>query len=482
MSENLTQILTSGGLIITHSLFTLAIGFYLITCLQWFSYKFERVLFHFTKPAWHVFFAIVPVVLYYTTGKFFWIYFYFAMVPSLYLWHKRLDKKLVFTPRVKRFFIILTIALVLENIFCYISVKCQNLGVILPLAISFILSFMLEKMNFKMYEKAALKKLENMKELKIVLITASFGKTSIKNFLFEILKDDFKCHKTPRSVNTLAGLIQDVNSNLASDTQIYIAEAGARLKGDIAEITAFLRPQIVIVGEIGAQHIEYFKTLENIRATKLEALGSNRLEKAFVHSSTLAKESEKIEIFDKNLNEIEANLEGVKFSLDGFKFSSPLLGKFNCANLAACIKTALYLGLKADKTQNLISKLKNVEHRLQRIDAGGKIIIDDSFNGNFNGMSASYELVESYEGRKVLITPGIVESTAEDNEKLSKIINEIFDIVMISSSLNAASLLKYLTKPNIIIIKDKAKMQEILAQNTRAGDLILFSNDAPSFM
>ncbi|QCD52578.1 Mur ligase family protein [Campylobacter sp. RM16192] len=482
MSENLTQILIQSGLVASHILFTLALGFYLITCLQWFSYKFERVFFHFTKPVWHVFFAIIPIVLYYTTSKFFWIYFYFAMVPSLYLWHKKLDKKLVFTPRVKRFFSILALALVLENVFCFISAKCQNLGIILPLVLSFILSFILEKMNFKTYEKAAIKNLKEIKELKIILITASFGKTSIKNFLFEILKDDFRCHKTPRSVNTLAGLIQDVNNNLAADTQIYIAEAGARLKGDIAEITAFLQPQIVIVGEIGAQHIEYFKTLDNIRSTKLEALGSKRLEKAFVHSSTLAKESEKVEIFDKNLKDIKANLEGINFSLDEVKFSSPLLGKFNCTNLAVCVKTALYLGLEPSKVQNLISKLKNVEHRLQRIDAGGKIIIDDSFNGNFNGMSVSYELVSGYEGRKVLITPGIVESTAEENKKLSKIINETFDVVMISSSLNAVSLLKYLTKPKIIIIKDKSKMQEILAQNTKAGDLILFSNDAPSFM
>ncbi|WP_445142815.1 Mur ligase family protein [Campylobacter sp.] len=476
------QILIQSGTVISHFIFTLTLGFYLITCLQWFSYKFERVLFHFTKPVWHVFFAIVPIVLYYTTGKFFWIYFYFAMLPSLYLWHKKLDKKLVFTPRVKRFFIILALALTLENIFCLIFAKCQNLGVILPLTLSFILSFMFEKMNFKAYEKSAAKKLEDIKELKIILITASFGKTSIKNFLFEILKDDFRCHKTPRSVNTLAGLIQDVNNNLAADTQIYIAEAGARLKGDIAEITEFLKPQIVIVGEIGAQHIEYFKTLDNIRSTKLEALSSKRLKKAFVHSSTLAKEGRKVEIFDKDLSDIKANLDGINFSLDGVKFHSPLLGKFNSVNLAVCVKTALYLGLDVNKVQNLISKLKNVEHRLQRIDAGGKIIIDDSFNGNFNGMSASYELVASYEGRKVLITPGIVESTAEENEKLSKIINEIFDVVMISSSLNAVALLKYLTKPKIIIIKDKAKMQEMLAQNTRAGDLILFSNDTPSFM
>ena len=97
-------------------------------------------------------------------------------------------------------------------------------------------------------------------------------------------------------------------------------------------------------------------------------------------------------------------------------------------------------------------------------------------------MSASYELVGSYEGRKVLVTPGIMESSDEENEKLSKIINKTFDIVMLTSSLNAVALLKHLSRPKVIVIKDKSKMQEVLAQNTKAGDLILFSNDAPSFM
>ena len=482
MNENLINLAVNGGISLSHAFFTFALGFYLITCLQWFSYKFERVIFHFTKPAWHVFFFILPLVLYYTTGNFFWIYFYFAMLPSIYLWHKKLDKKLVFTPRVKRFFIILALAVVTQNAFCFISDKCLNLGVILPLVISFALSFILEKIKFQAYKKTAENKLDKMQNLKIILITASFGKTSIKNFLFEILKDKFICYKTPRSVNTLAGLIQDVNDNLSEDTQIYIAEAGARLKGDIAQITDLLSPQIVIVGEIGAQHIEYFKTLDNIRSTKLEALGSRKLHKALVHSSAKAEEGGKVEIFDKNLKDIQASLDGITFTLDDTEFHSALLGKFNCVNLAACIKTAAYLGLRTEEIKNSLENLKNVEHRLQRMDVGAKIIIDDSFNGNFNGMSASYELVSSYEGRKVLVTPGIVESTQEENERLSKIINDVFDVVMISSSLNAVALLKHLSKPNVIIIKDKAKMQEILAKNTRAGDLILFSNDAPGFM
>ncbi|WP_462104384.1 Mur ligase family protein [Campylobacter concisus] len=464
-------------------LFIFALAFYVITCFQWFSYRPERVLFHFTKPAWHVFFFIVPLVLFYTTGKWFFIYFYFALLPALYLWHKKLDKKLVITGRIKHFFVILTCAIILNYALNFIIHNAFLAPMpLFVLVVSLFFSEILEKIKFQGFKNKALKKLGANKDLKIILITASYGKTSIKNFLFEILKDSFVCYKTPRSVNTMAGIIKDINENLSEQTQIYIAEAGARLKGDILEITKFLNPQIVIVGEIGAQHIEYFKTLDNIRATKLEALQSARLQMAFLHSSTKKEPSQNLEIYDESLKDINANLDGISFMLDGKNYASPLLGKFNATNLAVCIKVAKYLKMSDEAINKALSKMKNVEHRLSKIEAGGKLIIDDSFNGNFSGMSASYELVSTYTGRKVLLTPGIVESDAEQNANLAKVINEIFDLVIITSSLNAEVLLKHIVKPKIIILKDKNKMQEILAQDTRAGDLILFSNDAPSFI
>ncbi|CZE48199.1 Mur ligase family protein [Campylobacter geochelonis] len=474
-------------ILISHILFLLALGFYLITALQWFSYKFQRIVFHFTKPLWHLWFLILPIVLYFGISTFssfgFFIFFYVIYLPALFLWHKKLDKKLVFTSRVKRFFVIFLFAAIFIDIL--MIQKAQILPIFLPLFLAFIISFGYEKYQAMLFKKSAQKKLENNPNLTIIQITASYGKTSIKNFLFQVLKDDFICYKTPRSVNTLNGLIKDINENLEPNTQIYIAEAGARLAGDIDEITQFLRPQIVVVGEIGAQHIEYFKTIENIRATKLEALNSTRLKMAFLHSSTQKEKSKNVEIYDLNLSNVCASLEGTTFDMKFdkiYSFKAPILGDFNAWNLAVCVCVARYLELSFEKIQKQISKIKSVEHRLEKIEAGGKLIIDDSFNGNFSGMSKSYELARSYQGRKVIITPGIVESTQEENEKLAKIINDIFDLVMVTSDLNAATFEKIIDKNKLIMIKDKSKMTEILAKETKVGDLVLFSNDAPNFI
>ncbi len=475
----------------SHILFTLTLGWYLITNLQWYSYKLERVLFKHKKVQWHIFYFVVPLFAYYMMfhfemGLYFWVYFYLGLLPALYLWQKKIDKKLVYTPRVKRFFLFLALAVIFQDILCLVSQRCQLDGVFLPLVAAVGASYLFEKFLFLSFKKEAQKKLHSMKDLRIIAITASYGKTSIKNFLYQILSAQFATYMTPRSVNTLGGLVRDVNEELPLRTQIYIAEAGARARGDIDEIARFLNEDYAIVGSIGAQHIEYFKTLQNIRDTKMEILNSNKLKKAFVHESANVKPNEKVTLYGNNISNIEATLEGLHFDLtiDGKEesFQAPLLGAFHAINLTAAIMIARELGLEIPQIKKALLGLKQVEHRLQKIEAGGKLIIDDSFNGNFEGMRASYELVRQFPGRKILITPGIIESDEASNSKLAHIMDSIFDTVIITGSTNAEVLYREIKKAKKLLLKDKSRMEETLSQHTASGDLILFSNDAPTFI
>ncbi|AJC86144.1 D-alanyl-D-alanine-adding enzyme [Campylobacter sp. RM16704] len=453
------------------------LGFYLILTLQWYSYKFSRIFLHFAKPLWHLYFLFIPYFAFIFAlcdGNF---YFYFVIFILSLLYggylYKNLDKKLVFTARIKRYFLFLLFFTLIFMSFFWTGLEA--------LIVTFLFSFFVEKINQKYFIKKAGEKINNNYHLKIILITASFGKTSIKNFLYELLKDEFKCYKTPRSINTFMGIVKDINENLQDDTQIYIVEAGAREQNDILEITEFLNPQICIVGEIGLAHLEYFKTQDNIRNAKLQALKSKRLEKYFLHSSTLYEN----EFYDEYLSDVRASLEGLDFKvrLDDniYDFHANLLGAFNAYNISVCILLAHYLGIKIENITKCVSNLKAVEHRLQIISKEPKFIIDDGFNGNFNGMSQSYELCKSYQGRKVLVTPGIVEVNEEENIKLCKIINECFNFVIITSETNSAILQKYITL-DFFVLKEKSQLVQTLAKLTKNGDLILFSNDAPSFI
>jgi len=119
---------------------------------------------------------------------------------------------------------------------------------------------------------------------------------------------------------------------------------------------------------------------------------------------------------------------------------------------------------------------------LQRMDAGGKIIIDDSFNGNIDGMMEGFTLASTYEGRKVVITPGLVEVDDEFNIQVAQKADEVFDVVVVTGDLNYEIFKAHVNADKLVKLESKDKMQEMLIEHTKAGDLILFANDAPSFI
>ncbi|QOP43290.1 UDP-N-acetylmuramoyl-tripeptide--D-alanyl-D-alanine ligase [Sulfurimonas sediminis] len=471
---------------VTNVLFVTLLGWYLITNLQWYDYKIERVIFKHHKPHWHILYFIIPFIAYYTTGKFFIIFFIFAFVPSIIIWYKKLDKKLVLTWRVKRFLILLVSLTLFQDVLCTLKEGCATYGVFMPLAIAYIGSYIIEKFLFKVYMKEAKKKLQSMKDLEIVCITGSYGKTSIKNFTAKILSHKFKVYATPRSVNTLGGIVADINNNLPEDTQIYVCEAGARERGDIYAITTFLEPQRVVVGRVGEAHIEYFKSLKNIIATKLEIIKSPRLQQAFIHTSVTDEPHEMVTFFGDEIKNVQATLEGTDFELelDGrtLQLHTDILGAFQTMNIAVAVRIAKSFGMSDEEIVETVKNLEPVEHRLQLIKAGGKIILDDGYNGNIDGMLEGIRLCSLHEGRKVMVTPGLVESTDALNLQLIEAINKVFDIVIVTGALNADLFDRHLHVKNKIILKDKASMVDILATQTKSGDIILFANDAPNFI
>lgn len=414
-------------------------------------------------------------------------------LPMLINWALDLDKKLVFTKRVKTFFAILIAFLTLQQFMSIFVINSNNnFFFLLSLIFSIICSFCFETLLFYLYKRMAQNKLKSIENLKIIAITGSFGKTSIKNFLYQILKTKYRVYATPRSVNTIKGIVSDINNNLGLQTEFYIAEAGARQKGDIAEIAHLTNPNYVIIGEIGEQHIEYFKTIDNVIQTKFELLESKQIQKAFIFKdnkvpNNLTKgQFEKISFFPNKIQNIISTLDETSFEMEingvFHPFKTNILGSFNVNNLAAVILLAHDLGMPIPAIQDILKNLQPIEHRLQKIVANGKIILDDSFNGNLKGMLESIRIASLYNGRKVIVTPGLVESDKQSNINLAKAIDSNFDVAIITGELNSKLLSENIRKPQKIILKDKAQLQNFLQTLTYKGDLILFANDAPNFI
>lgn len=461
------------------------LGFYASLNLQWHNYKIERVLFHHAHAAWHLLYFIIPVLLYYGLKNFFWLAFYVLYLPAMYIWYRKMDKKLVFTARIKRFFALLLLAVLVQDLLCFFVYSCPFLGVIFALFVPLGVSFLYEANLRRHFIKKAARKVQGS-SVKIVAITASYGKTSIKHYLYALLKDSFKTQMTPRSVNTDIGIAKEINEQLLPDTEIFIAEAGARLRGDILKISGLLNHQYAILGEVGEQHIEYFKTLDAVRATKQEILRSSRLSFTLAHETSLLNPAENVVIYSKAVSNVRASLEGVSWDLSvrGRKISlhAGVLGAFNAYNISAAFLMALTLGANLEDLVQKVSKLEGVEHRLQRMPSADKLIIDDSFNGNLKGMLEACSLAALHKGRKVIVTPGIVESDAAANEAFALKVSQIFDLVIITGSANMGILSRHIAPQKRIRLYDKSQLVKTLATQTRAGDLILFANDTPTFM
>ncbi|MBN2816454.1 MAG: UDP-N-acetylmuramoyl-tripeptide--D-alanyl-D-alanine ligase [Campylobacterales bacterium] len=466
--------------------FVTLLGWYLITNLQWYDYRLSRVVLKHHKPQWHLLYFIIPFIAYYTTGKFFTIFFLFAYLPAMIIWHKKLDKKLVLTWRVKRFLILLISLTLFQDILCTLKDACAVYGVFMPLAVAYVGSYIIEKFLFNVFKKEAKQKLASMKELQVIAITGSYGKTSIKNFVAQILASKYKVYATPRSVNTLGGIMADVNNALPEDTEVYVCEAGARENGDIYAITNFVEPQTVVVGRVGEAHIEYFKTIENIKRTKLEIIQSPRLQRAYIHNSVTDEPHEKVTFFGDEISNVNASLNGTDFTLtiedEVYNLHTDVLGAFQTMNIAVAVRIAKGFGLSKDEIEKAVANLEPVEHRLQLIKAGGKLILDDGYNGNIDGMLEGVRLCSLHQGDKVIVTPGLVESTKELNLQLIEAINEVFDTVIVTGSLNAELFNKHLKVKNKTILADKSQLTQLLAKQTKEGDVILFANDAPNFI
>lgn len=473
-------------------IFFVALGYYAMVNLQWYHYKITRVLFKHHKQRWHFFYFVLPILYFIFIPHN--IYFYAGLgfyLLALGIWIFNLSKKLILTGRVLRFFGFYIIFIVFNELLLLginehsPVIQCIYL---LPLFISILVSSLTEKILLNRYKKLAKDKLESLSNLTIIAITGSYGKTSLKNYLAQILQDGFKVYATPRSVNTLTGIIADINQNLSPLTDIYIVEAGARGSGDIKEIVELISPQIVVVGKIGEAHIEYFKTIENIYHTKYEILESKRLKTAYIYRDNIQPTNTMAKIinFPQDPSDVEATLQGTNFSLkvknEKLNFQTRILGAFNVINMSAAIAIGSDLGISNERLIKQAQKLEPINHRLSKIIVNGKIILDDSYNGNPDGMLEAIRLASLHNGKKIIVTPGLIEISKEANIKLAEAIDKVFDLVIITGELNANTLRTYIHHAQKILLKDKSNIEHILKSTTDSGDLILFANDAPSYI
>lgn len=377
---------------------------------------------------------------------------------------KKAKKPFVCTARVKRLLFTEIILFAVSVFFAYfLSVyPLASLGVCLAGLIVLVSAFInspVEKLVRNRYINEAKRIIASRKKNLVVIgITGSYGKTSTKYFLAKILSKKYNVLMTPASYNTTMGVVKVIRENLKPSHEVFICEMGARRKGEIKEICDIVLPDHAIITSVGPQHLETFGSIENIIETKLElalAVGNKGYTVVNGDNDYLYSRYKSENIYygidndkaDVKAKDVTLSDKGTTFAanLDGNEISlcTRLIGKHNVQNILACVALAHKMGVDSTDIAIAVRTLEAVPHRLELIDAGKITIIDDSFNSNPSGSAFALDALSSFDGVKILVTPGMIElgeKQKELNENFGKKAAEVCDYIYIVGKYNYESI------------------------------------------
>lgn len=278
-----------------------------------------------------------------------------------------------------------------------------------------------------------------------IAITGSYGKTSVKEYLYQILSSKYNVGKTDKNMNTDVGVALSILKNLKKNTQYFIAEIGAYHIGEIAKTCEIFRPTYSILTALGNQHIDLFGSKENLIQAKSE-LFINLPEHGKAYFNLDTPESKKIaektpsphtffsvktskaDIFAYN---IEYNPEKITavvlYNKVKIHIKTSLTGRHILSNLLPCIAVALDLGMKKEDIEQAIKDLKPLENKLNVFKhSSDALILDNAYNSNVEGFISGIETMKSFPQKtKIVVSKGIIELGVEKSSSYEKIIKHL---------------------------------------------------------
>ena len=358
------------------------------------------------------------------------------------------------------------------------------------------------------YFKDAQRIINNMPNLTRIGLTGSFGKTSSKFILGQVLEQQFNVLVSPESYNTPMGLTRVIRERLRPTNDIFVGEMGAKRPGDIEELCQLVNPQIGIITAIGEQHLETFGDLETIKRTKFELVGhlpqdglailNGDDENVVSMLDTVKCPYVLYGVTGKNLTyhatDIRFTAQGMTFTVNNkagetCTVSTKLLGRHNIYNILAAVACGDYLGMSLSKITQGIKRVEPIPHRLEiKRYATNFITIDDAFNSNPVGAKSALEVLEFMEGnKKIIITPGMVELGEKEyelNKEFAKECAKVCDFIILVGRNHSQPLQDGLAEVNLpqeryYVAADLKDAVRKLAEIVDSGDVVLYENDLP---
>ncbi len=314
-----------------------------------------------------------------------------------------------------------------------------------------------------------------------VAITGSYGKTTIKGYLRQLVEGTRSVVATPASFNNTAGVSRSVNEQLALGTEVFIAEMGTFSVGEIAAMTKWVRPSVSILASIGPVHLERFGSLDRIVAAKAEIFATSRTAILNIDAYGLGAEADRLAASglrvircstqDAGADVAVLRVDGTadvdgedptpdasfeelvdeatvprRITVFGREVDTRPLGHAAPGNVACAVAAASVLGVSDEDIARRLADLPTPEHRRTAAHSeGGVMVIDDTYNSNPAGARAALGMLANTEaGRRVVVTPGMVElgrTQAHENRLLGEHAARVADDVLIVGRTNRTALL-----------------------------------------
>ena len=441
----------------------------------------------------------------------------YGIIYMIYTKDKKVDKKpLVVTARVKRLiftmmlvYIILILPVIINFNYDILVYEYVILGLVCYLNCFVIMTINrlnkpIEYLVYLWYKRKAMKKLKCM-NIPVLGITGSYGKTSCKNIVNSILSANYITYPTPKSFNTPYGLMISINNGIDKFTNMFIAEMGAYKKGEIKELCDFVNPKYGILTTIGVAHLETFKSEQNIIDGKfelIESLPSDGV--AILNKDDIKQATHKINnnckilwigIDNKDADVVASNIKlsstGTTFDVkfkdleNKYTFTTSLLGKYNIYNILDGLALGHYLNISIDKMIQKVATLKPIEHRLELRKYYDITLIDDAFNSNPVGSSMARDVLSLMPGKKIIVTPGMIElgeKEYEYNYNFGKKISEVCDEVILVGENQTKPIKKALDDnkfTKVHIINDVKEAFTLMNKLKDKNTYVLLENDLP---
>jgi UDP-N-acetylmuramoyl-tripeptide--D-alanyl-D-alanine ligase len=348
----------------------------------------------------------------------------------------------------------------------------------------------------------------------VIAITGSYGKTSVKHILGHVLETAAPTLITPGSVNTAMGIARVIRERLQPHQRYFVVEMGAYGPGSIRRLCALTPPKMGIVTAIGMAHYERFKSLETVAEAKFELA-----EAAAAQGGTVIANADVLEfavpqrfaaahpdIFltvgtsDRSAAVITAmrqDIDGIAVSVtwrdSAYELRAPLFGLQQGTNLALAFAAACSLGLAPEDVVASLRSLPQIAHRLEvKREPNGATLIDDAYNSNPVGFAAALDVLDLLRapgGRRILVTPGMVElGAAHDDEhrRIGRLAAAHVDVLVAVAPHRVAPLAESFKEAapeaQIVSCPGFAEAQAWMARNVVSGDVVLLENDLPDLL